>query len=154
MTCECQAFYIGKTKRPFFNCIRDNVSLVQIKKMETPISRYMGLCHDFNDSMMHFFALEHVPPNQRGGTMTRYCCSARQSGFPIWELSNIRVWTMPYVSSPFFSYSPYFLLSFSFSIYIFLFPLYMFIYIEFFFLICLFLVFYRLNYVILILNSY
>lgn len=41
IVCECQAFYVGKTKRPLFHRIRDHVSLVTKKKMETPISRQM-----------------------------------------------------------------------------------------------------------------
>lgn len=48
MVGDCDAFYVGKTKRPFFHRIR-------------------GLYHNFNDTKMHFFALEHVPPNERGG---------------------------------------------------------------------------------------
>lgn len=67
MICECQSFYIGKTKRPFFCRIRDHVSLVQKKKMETPISRHMGLYHNFDSSKMHFYALEYIPPEERGG---------------------------------------------------------------------------------------
>lgn len=71
MICECNAFYVGKTKRPFFHRIRDHVSLVTKKKMETPISRHMGLCHQFDDSKMHFSAMEYAPPNERGGDYDR-----------------------------------------------------------------------------------
>lgn len=67
MICECNAFYVGKTKCPFFRCIRDHVSLVLKKKMETPISRHVGLCHQFDDTKMHFYALEYAPPNEMGG---------------------------------------------------------------------------------------
>lgn len=31
------------------------------------ISRHMGLHHNFDDTKIHFFALENVPPNERGG---------------------------------------------------------------------------------------
>lgn len=67
MICECHAFYIGKTKQPFFHRIRDHVSLVSKKLMQTPISRHMGLFHNFDCSKMHFFALEHISPGDRGG---------------------------------------------------------------------------------------
>lgn len=67
MLCECHAFYVGKTKRPFYHRIRDDVSLVSKKIMETPISRHMGLLHHFDCSKMHFFALKHIPPGDRGG---------------------------------------------------------------------------------------
>lgn len=67
MTCGCNAFYVGKAKRPFFHRIRDHVSLVCKKRMETPISRHMGLFHKFDDTMMRFVALEYVPPGERGG---------------------------------------------------------------------------------------
>ena len=50
-----------------FHRIRDHVALVRKKKMETPISRHMGLFHNFDSSCMHFFALEHIPPGDRGG---------------------------------------------------------------------------------------
>lgn len=55
MKCDCQAFYIGKTKGPFFHQIRDHVSHIK-KKMETPISRHMGLYHAFDVLKMKFFA--------------------------------------------------------------------------------------------------
>lgn len=67
MLCECKMFYIGKTKRPFFCRIRDHVSLIQKKRMETPISRHVGLQHNFDANCLHFFALEHIPPGVRGG---------------------------------------------------------------------------------------
>lgn len=43
MEWECKAFYVGKTKRPFFHRVRDHMSLVSKKKWETPISQHMGL---------------------------------------------------------------------------------------------------------------
>lgn len=64
---ECQMFYISKTKQPFFCRIRDHISLIQKKRMETPISRHVGLQHNFDSSCLHFFALEHIPPGDRGG---------------------------------------------------------------------------------------
>lgn len=42
MLCDCGVYYVGKTKRPFFHCIRNHVSLVSKSKMETHISRHMG----------------------------------------------------------------------------------------------------------------
>lgn len=65
--CECKAFYIGKTKRPFFYRIRDHVSLISKEKIETPISRHMGIFHHFDSLKLHFSALEHIPPGDRGG---------------------------------------------------------------------------------------
>lgn len=71
LVCVCQAFYVGKTKRSFFHRIREHVSLVQNKRMETPISRHMGLYHSFQVSKMNFFALEHLPTHVRGGDLDR-----------------------------------------------------------------------------------
>lgn len=47
--------------------MRDHVSAVSKKLLETPISRHMGLFHDHNRTMMGFFALAHILLNERGG---------------------------------------------------------------------------------------
>lgn len=71
MRCECQRFYIEKTKRLFHHRIRDHVSLMLKKKMETSISRHIGLYHNFDPLKMKFFALEHVPSHYIGGDIDR-----------------------------------------------------------------------------------
>ena len=35
--------------------------------METPISRHIGLFHNHNRAMLGFYALAHIPLNERGG---------------------------------------------------------------------------------------
>lgn len=67
MICSCGAFYVGKTKRPLFCRIRDHVSLISKHKMETSISRHVGLHHSYNLKCIGFFSLEHLPPHERGG---------------------------------------------------------------------------------------
>lgn len=67
MKCSCGAFYVSKTKRNLFCRMRDHVSAVSKKLLETPISRHMGLFHDHNLTMLGFYALEHIPLNERGG---------------------------------------------------------------------------------------
>lgn len=64
-------FYVGKTKRPFFHTIRDHVKLVSGKEFESPISCRMELYHQFDATKMTFFALEHIPTNERGGDVDR-----------------------------------------------------------------------------------
>lgn len=71
MKCFCGTFYIGKTKQPLFCRIRDHVSLIAKYKMETPISRHVGLCHNFNLNSICFFSLEHIPHHERGGDIDR-----------------------------------------------------------------------------------
>lgn len=65
------AYYVGKTKRPFFHKIRDHISLIRKKRMETPISRHSGLHHGFDLSKINFFALDHIPPHERGGDIDK-----------------------------------------------------------------------------------
>lgn len=36
--------------------------------METPMSRHVGLFHDFSLNTIKFIALEHIPPDVRGGS--------------------------------------------------------------------------------------
>lgn len=36
--------------------------------METPISRHVGLFHGFSLNTIQFIALEHIPPDIRGGS--------------------------------------------------------------------------------------
>lgn len=71
MQCDCGAFYVGKTKRAFFQRIRDHVSLIFKKRLKTPISQHMGLYHNFDLSHIHFFALDHAPNDKRGGDVDR-----------------------------------------------------------------------------------
>lgn len=71
MKCFCGAFYIGKNKRPLFCRIRDHVSLIAKHKMETPISRHVGLYHNFNLNSICFFSLEHIPHYEWGGDIDR-----------------------------------------------------------------------------------
>lgn len=69
--CHCGTFYVGKTKRPLFCRISDHVSAISKRKMETPISRHMGLYHNHNLTMIGFFVLEHIPPHDRGGDIDK-----------------------------------------------------------------------------------
>lgn len=71
MKCCCGAFYIGKTKHPYFCRIRNHVSPISKRKMESLISRHMGLYHNHNLKMIGFFALEYIPPHERGGDIDK-----------------------------------------------------------------------------------
>lgn len=65
--CFCGGFYIGKTKRQYFKCIRDYIEPIKKRKMDTAIGRHVGIEHDFNPHTIKFLALEHVPLDERGG---------------------------------------------------------------------------------------
>lgn len=63
--------HAGKTKRHFFHRYRDHVSLISKKKLETPISHHVGLYHGSDLFKIHFIALDHIPPHERGGNMDK-----------------------------------------------------------------------------------
>lgn len=63
MKCCCGAFYVRKTKRPFYHGIRDHVSLIS--------SRHVGLHHNFDPTSIKFFALEHIPAHEWGGDIDK-----------------------------------------------------------------------------------
>lgn len=66
MQCTCKCFYVGKTKLIFSKRINDHISLIRKRRMETPISRHVGLYHGFK--LDKFMALEHIPLDIRGGS--------------------------------------------------------------------------------------
>lgn len=67
MRCDCQAFYIGKTRRQFQRRIHDHICAIANVKIKTPIAYHMGLIHNFDLSMLHFVALECITMMERGG---------------------------------------------------------------------------------------
>lgn len=67
MQCICNCFYIWKTKRPFHKRINDRISLKK-RRMETPMSCHVGLFHGFSLDTIKLMALEHIPPDGRGGS--------------------------------------------------------------------------------------
>lgn len=69
--CICGGFYVGKTKRPFYKRIRDHIKPILKKQMDTAIARHVGLYHNFNPRTIKFYALEHVPLDERGGSVDR-----------------------------------------------------------------------------------
>ena len=67
MTCQCQAFYVGKTIRKFKARIRDHVYYSDKGKMVTSVSRHLDLYHSFSNKVVSFIALAVIPKNDRGG---------------------------------------------------------------------------------------
>lgn len=55
----------------FFKRIRDHIKPIGKKKMDTAISRHVGIYHDFNPNVIKFLALEHVPLSSRGGSVDK-----------------------------------------------------------------------------------
>lgn len=66
MTCQCQAFYVGKTIRNFRCRIRDHVYYSAEGKMVTSVSRHLDLYHKFDTTVVSFIALAVVPKDTRG----------------------------------------------------------------------------------------
>lgn len=66
-TCRCGCYYVGKTKRPFYICIRDHIKPLYKRTTTTAINRHVALQHDFDPKVICFPTLEHVPVHARGG---------------------------------------------------------------------------------------
>lgn len=66
MTCICNAFYVGKTKRELCQRIGDHLYYSTGGKF-TAVGRHIGLHHRFKFEVAKFFVLEVIPQNPRGG---------------------------------------------------------------------------------------
>lgn len=49
----------------------DHIKLNKKRKMDTAISRHVGIYHEFNPHFIRFLALEHVPLDSRGVSVDR-----------------------------------------------------------------------------------
>lgn len=67
MSCECESFYVGKTKRAFWGRIKDHVYYINSNHLQTPIRRNVKFMHSGKNSVVKFAALEHKPMDPRGG---------------------------------------------------------------------------------------
>lgn len=67
MLCECGAFYIGKTSRPFWKRIKEHVNGMRDCTETSPIGRHRIAHHLRQTIKIRFAALERVHRNPRGG---------------------------------------------------------------------------------------
>lgn len=67
LTCECGAYYVGKTKRALRKRILDHVYDINVGRLNRPISRHVGLHHKYDPNVLSCWALEHVPESSWGG---------------------------------------------------------------------------------------
>lgn len=72
MSCQCGAFYIGKTARHFRSRIKDHVYYSVNSKMVTAVSRHLDHYHKFDVSLVSFIALAVVARDPRGGEWDKY----------------------------------------------------------------------------------
>lgn len=71
ITCECSAFYVGKTFIEFWRRIHDHIYAIEIGDLYFPIGRHAAddyACYPFK---VPFLALEHILQDPRGGDWDR-----------------------------------------------------------------------------------
>lgn len=67
--CSCGWFYVGKTKRLFFKCIKDHIAPLYKHLTTTALNRHIAREHNYDPDVVHFAALDHVPLHARGGNI-------------------------------------------------------------------------------------
>lgn len=70
MICECNAFYVGKTRRELRQQIGDHLYYSNSGKL-TAIGQHIGLCHRFRSEVAKFFVLEVVHEDPQSGNWDR-----------------------------------------------------------------------------------
>lgn len=86
------AFFYKQTKRLFFHRIIDHVKLVSSKKFESAISCHIGLYHQFDVAKMKmkFFALKHIPKNERRDDVDKLLLQRETKWIFICQFQNIK----------------------------------------------------------------
>lgn len=69
MICQRGAFYVGKTKRRLQQRIHDHIYLINSGRITTPISKHVGLKHNFDMNVCRFLILDHIVDNGRKGDL-------------------------------------------------------------------------------------
>lgn len=67
MTCQCGAFYMGKTSRQLRQRINGHIYYSGNGKMLTSVSRHLDLYHKCDTLVVSFLVLAVVPRNPKGG---------------------------------------------------------------------------------------
>lgn len=65
--CQCGAFYVGKTIRPFWKRMKDHVYYATNGLLNTTINHHVAFRHKYHPQVFKFAALDHVYQNPRGG---------------------------------------------------------------------------------------
>lgn len=94
MICDCDAFYVGKTKQPFFHRIRDHVSLVLKIRWKSPYATIWAATITSMIPKCIFLPLNMSPEMREGVTMIQFYYNVRYSGPLIYVLSGILAWMM------------------------------------------------------------
>lgn len=66
LVCECNAYYIGKTKQEFWRCMSQHLYSMWIGNRHLPVDRHAVLVHGYKVLKISFTALERVHIPDRG----------------------------------------------------------------------------------------
>lgn len=65
--CRCEAFYIGKTIRPFWKRVKDHVYYANSGLLNTTMGHHVVLKHQYDPLVLKFSALNRIHEDPRGG---------------------------------------------------------------------------------------
>lgn len=79
MSSICGGYYIWKTKRPFWVRIKEHVNSIENGNITATVGPHVAHFHRYNPKSLKFFALAHIHPNIRGGSIDSWllCVEAR-----------------------------------------------------------------------------
>lgn len=60
MNYSCQAFYIGKAKRPFDVRVGEHIKAIKRGDEYAPLARHFTKCHNKIPHMARFYSLDHI----------------------------------------------------------------------------------------------
>lgn len=65
--CLCDAYYVGKTSRPFHLRIQEHTTAARSGFFRTAVGRHVALTHNYDYQGLKFLPLMVIPPPDRGG---------------------------------------------------------------------------------------
>lgn len=67
LTCQCQQFYVGKTKLKFYKRASRHITSMKMTNPELPLGRHVDKQHEGKFPRIQFLILDRIHSNPRGG---------------------------------------------------------------------------------------
>lgn len=91
LTCQCNRFYVGKTKLEFWKRAYRHISSMTTANPDLPLGRHVRDCHKSIFPQIHFTILDRVHPKPRRETGTNSYSNEKCAG--LWNWGQLFPWT-------------------------------------------------------------
>lgn len=92
LTCQCQCFYVGKTKLEFWRRAARHITSMTCANPDLPLGWHVGDCHRGISPRVHFAILDRVHPDNRGWDWNK--SNAKYSGLLSLMLPYHQAWIL------------------------------------------------------------